>query len=124
MSTKKIKTSEKLRNRVWDYVKPEVKEVVCRGSISYADICYLQGDSYDWVAIATALDDDSLVQATEYVMAQVVPNQVPPTTYNEALRTVYTPLLLERFKEMQAKLQKSEDDYSRLLDRTWGDSDF
>lgn len=92
--------ADKIRREVWNRVNPLLKDRICRGDITHAEVQGFQGDSWDWTAIVTVLDDDAFVKALEYAMALVIPKPLPAITYEEALYSTYLPLLLERFKKL------------------------
>lgn len=93
------------RQAEWDsHVRPEVRALGARGNVTLDEweVLGAQGmNSFERETLYPALADEALAKVVEYCLSQCGQTRRPyrpASTYDDAMITVFAPLLLERLR--------------------------
>jgi hypothetical protein len=91
----KLREAERL-----SHIRQEIQDLVNRPElITYAEYENLRGNSWEWEAIYTRLDNEALIKAVEHHLSNCSREyKRPVSTYDDSIREILVPILIERLR--------------------------
>lgn len=81
-------------------VRPEIQALIRRGNVTLAEIQEIRCNSWEWESLVPAFDDEAFVDRMQYALDNCAQSKTRPfTVYDDAVKGLYAPELLKRFKE-------------------------
>jgi hypothetical protein len=90
-------------------IRPEVRTLIERGSVTRAEVEMLRLNSWEWESIVPALDDEAFVAHVEYALKNCTHAHRPCTVYDDAIIGVHAPELLKRYQRAARAARDLED---------------
>lgn len=95
-------------------IKPEIRALQRRGNVTVEEWNSIRGNSFEFELLYPCLNDEALVFVIEHCMKNMYfDNSRPARSYNEAFMGILGPILLGRFKELRAGLNKTIADLKK-----------
>lgn len=80
-------------------IRPEIQALIRRGNVTLAELQEIRCNSWEWEALAPALDDAAFVDRMQYALNNCAQSKTRPfTVYDDAVKGLYAPELLNRFQ--------------------------
>jgi hypothetical protein len=95
------------------HVRPEIRALITRGSVTPEELAELRCNSWEWEALVPAMNNDALLGRMEHALKNCSVDKARPfATYNESVVGQFAPELMKRF----ASAARAARDYGESLD--------